>query len=223
MRRALLVLAGLVVVVLVVGQIVLPRVAAQRLRSGLEQHGSDVQVHVEAMPAIKLLWHKADRVTVRVGHLRPGGSGSGKSLPDLLASTKATGDLDVQVAVLDAQRLTVHDAGLHKTGNALVAHVRVTNAAVDQALPPRLRVSAQQVAPDRLEVRGLTHVFGRQLSGRAMILIDDRGRVVLRPEGVPLASFISVPVFSDDRVAVDGLSTSQDGDGFTATVRGHLR
>jgi hypothetical protein len=223
MRRALLVVAGLVVVVLIAGQIVLPRVAAQRLRTGLERRGTDVRVSVEAMPAIKLLWHRADRVTVRVGHLRPGGSGSGKSLPDLLASTKAAGRLDVQIAVLDARRLTVHDAGLQKKGNSLVAHVRVTTAAIDDALPPRLRISARQVAPDRLAVSGLTNAFGRRLSGRATILIDGRGRVVLRPEGIPLASFISVPVFSDDRVAVDALTTAPDGDGFTATVRGHLR
>jgi hypothetical protein len=223
MRRALLAVAGLVVVVLIVAQIVLPRVAARNLRDGLERHGSDVRVSVKAVPAIKLLWHRADRVTVRVGHLRPGGPGSGKSLPDMLADTKAADELDVRVDLLDAQQLRVHDAGLQKHGNTLVAHVRVTTAAIDDALPSRLRISARQVAPDRLAVSGRTRVFGRGLGGRALILIDDRGRIVLRPDGIPLASLVSVPVFSDDRVAVDGLSTSRTGDGFTATVRGHLR
>jgi hypothetical protein len=162
-------------------------------------------------------------VTVSVGHLRPGGSRSGKSLADLLADTKAADRLDVRVGILDARRLRVHDAGLQKKGNALVARVRVTAVAIDHALPPRLRISARQVAPDRLAVSGGTRVFGRRLAGRALILIDGRGRIVLRPDGVPLASLISVPVFSDDRVAVDALTTSPTGDGFTATVRGHLR
>jgi hypothetical protein len=223
MRRALLAVAGLLVVVLIVGQIVLPRVAARRLRAGLERHGSDVRVQVEAMPAIKLLWHRADRVTVRVGHLRPGGSGSGTSLPDLLADTKAADRLDVSVALLDARQLRIHDVGLRKKGNTLVAHVRVTAAAIDAALPPRLRISARQIAPDRLAVSGGTRVFGRQFAGRALILIDGRGRIVLRPDGIPLASLVTVPVFSDDRVAVDGMTTSSTGDGFAATVRGHLR
>jgi hypothetical protein len=223
MRRALLAVVGLLVVVLVAAQIVLPRVAAQRLRTSLERHGSDVQVRVEALPAIKLLWHRADRVTVHVGYLRPGGSGSGKSLPDLLADTKAVDRLDVGVGVLDAGRLRVHDVGFQKTGNTLVAHVRVTAAALNDALPSQLRISARQVAPDRLAVSGRTSVFGQSLAGRALILIDGRGRIVLRPDGVPFASLVSVPVFSDSRVAVDGLSTSPTGDGFTATVRGHLR
>jgi hypothetical protein len=223
MRRTLLAVVGLVAVVLIAAQIVLPRVAAQRLRAGLERDGSDVRVRVEALPAIKLLWHRADRVTVRVAHLRPGGSGSSTSLPDLLADTKAVDRLDVRVGLLDARRLRVHDVGLQKKGNTLVAHVRVTAAAVDDALPPRLRISARQVAPDRLAVSGRTSAFGRRLAGRALIVIDGRGRIVLRPDGVPLASLISVPVFSDDRVAVDALTTSPTGDGFTATVRGHLR
>jgi hypothetical protein len=101
--------------------------------------------------------------------------------------------------------------------------VRVTTAAIDGALPRRLRVSARQLAPDRLAVSGRTSAFGRRLAGRALILIDGRGRIVLRPDGIPLASLVTVPVFSDDRVAVDGLTTTQTADGFTATVRGHLR
>jgi hypothetical protein len=223
MRRVLLAGVGLLVIVLAAAQIVLPGMAARRLRAGLERNGSDVRVRVEALPAIKLLWHRADRVTVRVGHLRPGGSPSGKSLPELLAETKAADRLDVRVAVLDVRRLRVQDAGLEKKGNTLVARVRVTAAAINRALPPRLRISARQLAPDRLAVSGRTSVFGRELAGGALILIDGRGRIVLRPDGVPLGSLISVPVFSDDRVAVDGLSTSPTGDGFTATVRGHLR
>jgi hypothetical protein len=223
MRGALLAVAGVVVVILIAAQFLLPGVAARRLRDDLDRHGSDVRVHVEALPAIKLLWHRADRVTVRVGHLASGPPGSGQSLPDLLASTKAADRLDVRVGVLDARLLRVHDAGLQKRGNTLVAHVRLTAAAVDAALPRRLHVSARQVAPDRLAVSGLTSVFGRRIDGRALVLIDGRGRVVLRPDGIPLASLVTVPVFSDDRVAVDGLATSRTGDGFAATVRGHLR
>jgi hypothetical protein len=120
MRRALLAVAGLVVVVLIVAQIVLPRVAARNLRDGLERHGSDVRVSVKAVPAIKLLWHRADRVTVRVGHLRPGGPGSGKSLPDMLADTKAADELDVRVDLLDAQQLRGHD-GRHRRRAAVPA------------------------------------------------------------------------------------------------------
>lgn len=223
MRRALLAVVGVLAVVLVVAQFVLPGLAARRLRSDLERHGSDVSVHVEAVPAVKLLWHAADHVTVSVGHYRPGPSKSGTSLPDLLASTKATGELDVHVGVLEDRRLRMHDVRLQKDGDSLVGQVRVTQPDVNAALPAKLHLTGHQRAPDQLSVTGRTSVFGRRLAGGAVILVDDKGRIVLRPEGVPFASFVTVPVFADDRVAVDAITAAPAAGGFAVTARGHLR
>jgi hypothetical protein len=224
MRRAPLAVASVLAVVLVVGQFVLPGVAARRLRSDLERHGSDVSVRVKAVPAVKLLWHAADDVTVRVGHYRTGGaSKSSASLPELLASTKATDQLDVRVGVLEDRRLTLHDVRLRKNGDTLVGQVRMTQPDVDAALPAKLHLAGRQAAPNQLRVTGRTSVFGRRLAGGAVILVDDEGRIVLRPAGVPLASFVTVPVFSDDRVAVDAITAARAAGGFAVTARGHLR
>jgi hypothetical protein len=222
MRRWVLVAVGVVLVVLIAAQLFLPGVAERRLRSDLARHGSGVHASVAAFPAVKLLWHRADRVTIRVGSYRTGGGGSGTSLPDLLARTKSAAKLDVDVATLDVPRLRLHDVRLHKDGDGLTGQVRMTRADVDRALPPNLHVAGAQTAPDQLSVSGSTTAFGRRLSGGAVIRVEN-GRIVLRPDGIPFGSFVTVPVFSDDRVAVDGISAAPASGGFAVTAKGHLR
>jgi hypothetical protein len=69
-RLGALGVAGLVVVLLVVGQLVLPGIAAQRLRDRLGRSGRVLEVQVSAFPALKLLWHHADSVVVRMASYR---------------------------------------------------------------------------------------------------------------------------------------------------------
>src|SRR4051794_40816918 len=107
MRRAA-VIAGVVLAVLVVAQLVLPRIAENRVRSDLERHGTGVDVSVSAFPAVKLLWHKADKVDVTVADYRPGPPRSGRSLADDLASTKDSSKLDVHIGRLHDRLLIIH-------------------------------------------------------------------------------------------------------------------
>ena len=166
MRRGLLALAGVLLALLILGQLVLPGYASRRLASDLERHGTGVHVKVSAFPAVKLLVHRADRVTVSVARLRSGGAGSGTSVADLLARTKATGDLDVDVGVVDDGRLRMHDVRLRKRGDQLTGSVALRRADVDAALPRRLRVSGRSLGGDRLTVAGRTSVFGRRVAAR---------------------------------------------------------
>jgi hypothetical protein len=225
MRRAVLA-AGVLVAFLVVAQLLLPGIAARKLTSDLERHGANVHVEVAAFPAIELLWHKADRVTVTVGDYRPGPPRSGSSLADDLAGTKDTAKLDVRVGVLNDRLLRMRDISLRKDGDVLVGTVRLRRADVDAALPPQLHVTAQQpraAAFDGIAVAGVTSVFGRRLAATARVLVDSRGRIVLKPQGFPLASLVTVPLFADDRVAVDAIDARPAAGGFMVTARGHLR
>ena len=73
---AFLAAVALVLVLLAVAQVVLPGIAAQRLRDRLARSGQvAVGVRGSRFPAVELLWHHADRVTVRLGRYRstPGG------------------------------------------------------------------------------------------------------------------------------------------------------
>jgi hypothetical protein len=222
MRRALLAAAGLVVVALIASQLLLPSIAASQLRSDLEDHGSSVKVEVKAFPAVKLLFKRADRVTVDVSDYSSTGEGDDTSLADLLARTKNVGELDVHVRVLEDRLLRMQDVRLHKDGDTLVADVALRTVDVDAALPARLRVTGS-AGDDGLSVAGVTSVFGSEIRAQAKILVDDEGRIVLRPEGIPLASLVTVPIFSDERIAVEAISARPTADGFALTARGRLR
>jgi hypothetical protein len=221
MRRALLAVAGLLVVALVAGQLVLPGLAERQLRQDLEGDGSQVRVEVAAFPAVKLLWKRADRVEVELSDYRSAGTGDGASLPDLLARTKATNELDVHVNVLEDRRLRMQDVRLRKHGDVLVADVALRTADVDAALPARLRVTGSD--SEGITAAGVTSVFGAELRAQARVLVDDEGRIVLRPEGIPLASLVTVPIFSDERIAVQAISARPTPDGFAISARGRLR
>jgi hypothetical protein len=221
MRRGLLVVAGVVLALLILAQVLLPGYAARRLTSDLQDGGTGVHVDVSAFPAVKLLVHHADKVTVTIARLRAGRAGSGTSVADLLARTKSSHDLDVHVGVVEDRLVRMHDVRLRKRGDQLTASVRLRRADVDDALPQALRVSGRSAGGDRLTVAGRTSVFGQRVAARASIATE-RGRIVLRPEGIPLASLVAVPIFSDPRVAIDGLGARPTPRGFALTARGHL-
>ena len=65
-----------VVVLLAVAQLVLPGLAAQRVRSQLDPYGQVESVSVGAFPAIELLWHHADSVSVELASFRSAGTGA---------------------------------------------------------------------------------------------------------------------------------------------------
>ena len=221
MRRALLAVAGLVVIALVAGQLLLPGLAEERLRSDLESNGSNVRVAVDAFPAVKLLFKRADRVTVDVSDYNSGGEQKGSSLADMLARTTATSELDVHARVLEDRLLRMQDVRLRKDGDGLIADVVLRTADVDAALPARLRVTGSDA--EGITASGVTSVFGAELRAQARISVDDEGGIVLRPEGIPLASLVTVPIFSDERIAVEAISARPTADGFTVTARGRLR
>jgi hypothetical protein len=221
MRRAA-VIAGVVLAVLVVAQLVLPRIAENRVKSDLERHGTGVDVSVSAFPAVKLLWHKADKVDVTVSDYRPGPPRSGRSLADDLASTKDSSKLDVRIGRLEDRLLIIHDIRLHKDGDGLVGQVRLRRSEINDALPPQLHLRGSGGSGDAISVSGRTSVFGRSVSAKARILVDDRGRIVLKPSGFPLG-LVTVPLFSDDRIAVDSINAQRAAGGFAVTARGHLR
>jgi hypothetical protein len=224
MRRALLAAAGILVVVLVAAQLLLPGVAEDRVRSDLNEQGTDAEVEIKALPAVKLLWGHADDVTIEVANLRTDedGGDDGDSLSDLLAQTSRTKELDVHVNVLEDKLLRVEDVRLTKDGDALTAVVKLRKSDVDEALPAELELTDRQV-PNGLAVAGTTDVFGETIEAEANIYADDDGSLVLEPSDDLLGDLVSVPIFEDDRVAVDSISARMGGDGYVVTARGHLR
>src|SRR5262245_51715621 len=114
MLRAALVLA---VLVLVGSQILLPRIAARRLAEELSSSGDVDHVRVRAMPAIKLLFDRADAVEIRMTEAR---AGTGR-LADLLDEARGAERLDARLARARLGPLTARDLRITKHGDEVRA------------------------------------------------------------------------------------------------------
>src|SRR5205807_4218189 len=125
MRRiAALVGVALIVLVFGVGQLVLPGIAADSLHDRLARSGQVLEVQVHAFPAIELLWHRADRVVIRLGRYRSASGPLGNSL----GQTADVGSLDASAREVDAGLLTLRNAVLRKRGDTLTGSAVVTEA-----------------------------------------------------------------------------------------------
>jgi LmeA-like phospholipid-binding len=218
MRRILvLATAGVVLVALVVAQLALPGIAEQRLRDRLNRSGDVLSVEVHAFPAIKLLWHHADRVVVRIGRYR---SAAG-TLGGLLDETGGVGSLDASATEVDAGLLTLRDASLRKRGDRFTGTARVTEADLRTALPILRSVQPVASSQGQLTLRGTASVLGVTASVDATVRAQD-GNLVVVPD-VPFGGLATITVFDDHHVEVDGVGASAAPGGFRVTATGRLR
>jgi hypothetical protein len=211
-RLAVLSAAALVVVLLVVGQLVLPGVAAQRLRDRLSRSGRVLEVQVDAFPAIKLLWHHADTVVVRMATYRAAPS----QLPDTLAQAADVGTLRASAQLFQDGLLTLHDAALVKHGSALRGAATVTQEDLRTALPILTSVTPIASGDGRLVLRGTATLFGLAATVDATVSAEN-GKLMVTPD-VPFGGLATVTVFSDPRIRVTGVGASAVPGGFR--VRG---
>ena len=218
---ALAILALALIAVFGVAQLALPGVAEQRLRSQLGRYGPVRRVHVESAPAVKLLWHHADRVEVAMDSYRsePGGHGS---LADFLSRTRDTGKLDVRVGTLHTQLLTLHDVRLHKEGSALVGQALLTQPDLSAALPSFLDLRPVSAYQNGIVLQATATVFGHSVRADVGVRAE-AGRVVVRPEGFPFGSLATITVFGDPRVYVESLGAELRGQEYLLTARAALR
>jgi hypothetical protein len=211
-RLAALGAAALVVVALVIAQLVLPGIAAQRLRNRLSRSGRVLEVQVHAFPAIELLWHHADSVVVRMATYRAPPS----RLADTLAQAADVGSLDASAELFQDGLLTLHDAGLVKQGNGLRGAATVTQADLRTALPILSSVTPIASGAGRLVLRGTATLFGLTATADATVS-GANGKLMVTPN-VPFGGLATITVFSDPRIRVTGVSATPVPGGFT--VRG---
>src|SRR5581483_11830268 len=132
MRRiAILATIGLLLILLVVAQLVLPGIAANRLRDSLAKHGKVTRVEVDAFPAIELLWHQADKVVIRMQSYRSATGQRGSSL----SQAGDVGSLDASASAVQVGLLRLRDASLHKHGDVLTGTASVTEQDLRSAVP----------------------------------------------------------------------------------------
>lgn len=204
--------AGGLVIVLAVAQLVLPGIAAQRVRDQLAHAGQVLSVQVHAFPAIELLWHQADRVVIRLGRYAAPVVKLGSSLHQ----TGDVGALDASARQVDTGLLALHDARLVKRGDRLSASATVSEADLRAALPILQSVTPVASAAGQLTLQGTASLFGVTATVQAVVHVVG-GRLVVTPD-VPLGGFATITVFANPHVAVQSVGASPVPGGFS--VRG---
>ena len=123
---------------LVLAQLFLPRIAASRISSRVARYGSVESVHVEAWPAVELLWGHADsvRVSARRLALTPAQTG----LAGRAGERRARGSPRARRRCAEGQ-LRLTDVRLRKRGSALSGDAHLAAADVAAALPAGVSVS----------------------------------------------------------------------------------
>jgi hypothetical protein len=208
---------GVILLALVLAQLVLPGIAAQRLRDRLSRSGEVREVKVSAFPAIELLWHQADRVVIRLGRYRT----SAGHLGSLLSEAGNVGSLDASASEVDSGLLTLRDARLRKRGNQLSGSATVTQADLKSALPILQSVEPVASGDGRLTLRGTATLLGVSATVDATVGAVN-GQLVVQPD-VPLGGLATVTVFGNPHVEVEGVGASSAPGGFTVTAEGRLR
>jgi hypothetical protein len=217
MRRiAVLVTLGVIVLLLVVAQLVLPGIAAQRLHDRIARSGEDVHVSVSAFPAIELLWHQADKVVIHVGRYRS----SPGNLGGLLSQAGDVGTLDATAGELDTGLLTLRNATLIKSGSQLTGTATVTEADLRTAVPFLDSVQPVASGNGQLTLRGTATLLGVSATVDATVAAQD-GKLVVAPD-VPFGGLATVTVFDNPHVAVQSVSAQPSAGGFTATAQARV-
>ena len=198
--RLLLYLTAVAVVVLVLAQLLLPRIAESRIRSRLDRYGTVHSVHVSAWPAIELLWGDADSADVRAGGLAL----STSRAASLLHEARGIAEISFTSSGVRLGRLRLTGASLHKHGDHVSAAGVVSGADAQAALPPgvTLRLLGSEHGKVMVRVSGSLFGFGASLDAVAE---PGSGQIVVRPLA-PMFGTVKLRLYSDPRVYVLGIS-----------------
>lgn len=206
-RRVALGVLALLVVLAVVAQVVLPRIAEDRVRDELRRVGAVSGVEVRAVPAIKLLWGQVDRLRARVDE----GDATRDELGDLLAQTAEIDELRVTAPRLDVGGLSLADVRVAKDADRVRGAATVATDQLRALAPAGLDVTGVFADDGRLAFDATVDALGQRVSGRAVARASD-GDVVVAPEGL-LGGVASYTAFSDPRLRLDDVTAADAGPG----------
>jgi hypothetical protein len=219
-RRSVGVVAGAVILLLALAQLLLPGIAARRIRSRVGRYGTVKSVSVSAWPAVKVLWGSADSVTVRAANLRLSPAQTASALKESGSAGHVTLTAEhVQVGVA-----RVSDATLVKRGNALSAGATVTAQEVKAALPEGVEVQLLESAGGRVRARVSGALFGVAATVEAVAEASD-GELIVHPVGFLIEAF-RVVLFAEPHVYIEGVGAQADAaapSGYRLTVTARLQ
>jgi hypothetical protein len=194
--------AGVVLLVLVLAQLLLPGIAENRLRDQLSKSGTVLSVKVSAFPAIKLLWGQADSVVIRMARYQAGASQIGGEL----GRAADVGKLDISAQEVQSGLLTVRGARLRKQGDELIATAVVRQADLRAAVPFLDNVQPVASSGGQLILRGTASLLGLNATVDAVVAVRD-GALVVTPN-VPFGGIATITLLDDPHVRVESVSAT---------------
>ncbi len=218
--RVALSLAGGLLLLLVIAQVLLPRLAASQITSRVGRYGTVLGVSVSAWPAVELLWGHVGSVRVRAKSLAL----SPAQAASLLLEAKGVASMDVSAESVRLGKLTVTDASLRKRGDALSGQSVVSEAAVKAALPAGFTVRLLRSEGGEVEVQATGALFGVGASVNAVAGASD-GKLVAHPLGF-LIEGLQLTLFSAPHIYVEGVGASvqsSDPHSYRLTMSASLR
>jgi hypothetical protein len=208
---------GIVLLVLVVAQFVLPGIAEDRLRDQLSKSGTVLSVSVSAFPAIQLLWGQADRVVVRIGRYQAGAGQIGGKL----GQAASVGTLDVSAQELQSGALTLRDARLRKRGDELIGSATVMEADLRAAVPFLEDVHPVASSGGQLILRGTATLLGLNATVDAVVAARD-GALVVAP-AVPFGGIATITLLNDPHVRMQSVSAVVVPGGFRVRAQARVQ
>jgi hypothetical protein len=210
-RVALWAAAALVLMV-VLAQLVLPPLAADRVRSRVAKYGHVDTTSVTAWPALELLWGKADSATVHASTLTLTPAQVSSLLweaRNVTSMTVIARHVTLEVAGLP-DGLTVEHVAMHKQGSHVDAQATLTQAQLDAALPNGFHVRPIATGPEGVRVQASGGLFGATASLRALLSVV-HGRLVASPQGLPFGGLAMVTLFADPHLYIRSIGVTVRG------------
>jgi hypothetical protein len=199
--RIALVSTGGVVAALGLAQLLLPVLAAQRVRDQLGRYGDVKSASVSAFPAIELLWGHAQSATARAGSLTMSLAQAGA----LMWEGRGVNRLDVSAQSIRLDSFALHRVSLAKRGSELHLEGVLAESDLRAALPGSVAVQPLGSVSGGVEVRVTGNLFGAATSLDALLSVED-GRLVAQPLGIPFAGALRLTLLSAPHLYLQGFA-----------------
>jgi hypothetical protein len=218
-----LALLGLVVAVLLLAQLLLPGIAAQKIREEVGRYGKVEKVTVSASPAIELLWRAAERIHVTASTLRITPSelaGLARKLSRVEHAELVAPSLELVFSAPVQGKMLLHDARLTRQDGVLTASGTLRAQDMHVALPAGLQVEGLEAVEGQPQAVLGGEALAVHVTGHAQLSAQG-GDLVAQPTGLPVAG--SLTIFSDSAIYLQRISAAPQGEGVRVSIEARPR
>lgn len=197
--------AGGVVVVLGLAQLLLPMLAAQRVRSELARYGTVRSVSVSAFPAVELLWGHAQSATVKAGDIDM----SPSELNRLMGRARGVQRMDIHATSMHVGSLELNDFDLRKRADGIYVDGVLSQASLRATLPGSTGFELLASGSGKATMRVKGNLFG-VVTALNVQLSAVEGKLVAQPQGSLFAGLVKVTLLSVPSIDVHSIAVAPD-------------